>query len=128
MKIEDVKYIIIHSTRTVPKKGMAGVKEEHLSQGRLGCGYHFVIDREGTVHIGRPLLEAGCHARGYNECSIGIGLIGGLNGKNDSTPLQMASLRCLCNTMSLIFKTAQVKMHRELDKGAGLCPVCDVKL
>lgn len=39
-------------------------------------GYHYVIDRAGYVETGRHLDEIGAHAKGYNQKSIGICLVG----------------------------------------------------
>lgn len=132
MKIEDVKYIIIHCTKTPPDSGIDDVALEHRREGRLGCGYHYVVKQDGTVQIGRSPVEAGCHAKGFNDCSIGVALVGGRDKKgaavNNFTPPQIASLHCLCNTLSLIYKTAKVVRHSDLDKGVSQCPPMRVKL
>lgn len=39
-------------------------------------GYHYVIDRAGLVLTGRHVDEIGAHAKGYNQKSIGICLVG----------------------------------------------------
>ncbi|KJZ07038.1 hypothetical protein TW85_24915 [Marinomonas sp. S3726] len=39
-------------------------------------GYHFVIEVDGAITIGRPLTEEGAHAKGYNHNSVGICMIG----------------------------------------------------
>ncbi|MBI2278163.1 MAG: N-acetylmuramoyl-L-alanine amidase [Dechloromonas sp.] len=39
-------------------------------------GYHYVIGRDGTVFTGRHVDEVGAHAKGYNQRSIGICLVG----------------------------------------------------
>lgn len=39
-------------------------------------GYHYVIGRDGTVFTGRHVDEIGAHAKGYNQRSIGICLVG----------------------------------------------------
>lgn len=39
-------------------------------------GYHYVIELDGAVKEGRPLIETGAHVAGFNERSIGICLIG----------------------------------------------------
>ena len=62
----------------------------------LSIGYHYVIRRDGTIENGRPITEAGAHAKGYNANSIGICLVGGIdnNGKaeNNFTAAQWQSL------------------------------------
>lgn len=62
----------------------------------LSIGYHYVIRRDGTVETGRPVSEAGAHAKGYNSTSIGICLVGGIDKQGRSednyTPEQWAAL------------------------------------
>lgn len=40
-------------------------------------GYHFLIDRDGSVGAGRGLERTGAHVKGHNTGTIGICLIGG---------------------------------------------------
>ena len=42
-------------------------------------GYNYVIDLDGTVEDGRPLTMNGAHCLGYNDHSIGICYVGGLD-------------------------------------------------
>lgn len=62
----------------------------------LSIGYHYVIRRDGTVETGRPVSEAGAHAKGYNSTSIGICLVGGIDkdgkAEDNFTPEQWNSL------------------------------------
>ena len=51
-------------------------------------GYHFVIYRDGTLHIGRPLEQVGAHCYGQNSNSIGTCLI----GRDKFTKKQMDTL------------------------------------
>ncbi len=39
-------------------------------------GYHFVIELDGAVRAGRPLIETGAHVAGRNQNTIGICLVG----------------------------------------------------
>ena len=42
-----------------------------------GCGYHYVIHLDGSIHQGRPVEMVGAHCVGHNRHSIGICYIGG---------------------------------------------------
>jgi N-acetylmuramoyl-L-alanine amidase len=46
-------------------------------RGWKDIGYHYVIDRDGTVAPGRPLEQVGAHVQGHNTGTIGICLLGG---------------------------------------------------
>jgi hypothetical protein len=46
-------------------------------RGWRAIGYHWIIDRDGTLARGRQMTEIGAHVVGHNAGSIGICLIGG---------------------------------------------------
>jgi N-acetylmuramoyl-L-alanine amidase len=80
--------IIIHCTATRPdwwtgKSAAAKVKEItrwHLDRGWSDIGYHYLIDRDGTVIAGRPLDRTGAHVKCHNTGTVGISLFGGFGG------------------------------------------------
>lgn len=75
--------IIVHHDG-VSREGLSFdiVNEYHKSkdfpQSKRGfyCGYHFWVERDGTVVQARDLDEEGAHTVGQNTSSIGIGLAG----------------------------------------------------
>lgn len=96
MKKEDVDAIVIHcsATRAGQDVRAADIDKWHKERGFKMIGYHYVIDLDGTVETGRPLTMAGAHCntagtsgRSYNQHSIGICYVGGLdkNGKPADT-------------------------------------------
>lgn len=81
--------IIIHCTDTRPNwwadrtsaEKVAEVRRWHTEErGWSDIGYHFLIDRDGTVVEGRPLERVGAHVKGHNTGTIGISLFGGHGG------------------------------------------------
>lgn len=80
-----VNEIIIHCTATQPnwwadKPTSAKVQEIrrwHKAQGWRDIGYHYLIDRDGTVAEGRPVEQVGAHVKGRNTGTIGVALFGG---------------------------------------------------
>ncbi|WP_108503536.1 N-acetylmuramoyl-L-alanine amidase [Paracoccus indicus] len=49
----------------------------HRAKGWREIGYHWVIDRNGKVLVGRPDAETGAHAVDRNPGTIGICLLNG---------------------------------------------------
>jgi N-acetyl-anhydromuramyl-L-alanine amidase AmpD len=105
-----INEIIIHTTATRPEwmavhGTLAKVQEIarwHVrDRGWRAIGYHYIIDRDGTVANGRPLEQVGAHVKGHNANSIGIALLGGFGGAADDmfadhyTPAQDKALRKL---------------------------------
>lgn len=81
-----IDHIIIHCTATPPDwwgRAWTSAKVEEVrrwhkeQRGWSDIGYHYLIDRDGTVAIGRPLEKTGAHTKGHNTGSIGIALFGG---------------------------------------------------
>ena len=102
--------IIIHCTATRAEwwagkrtsEKVAEIKRWHVEdRGWSDIGYHFLIDRDGTVAAGRPLGRIGAHTKGHNTGTIGISLFGGHGStENDKfsenfTPEQDNALRGL---------------------------------
>ena len=83
--------LIVHCTATraewwesrSAEEKMAECKSWHLAKGWSDIGYHYLIDRDGTVTEGRPIENSGAHAKGYNKTSVGIALWGGHGGAQD---------------------------------------------
>lgn len=63
-------------------------------------GYHYVIEIDGNIALGRHLEEVGAHVQGSNSKTIGVCLI----GTDKFTAAQWASLKQLmttiCNTIT----------------------------
>jgi N-acetylmuramoyl-L-alanine amidase len=105
MPTADVCYIAIHHTGPVDRHGnpydadasAASINRYHRrpkprgGRGFAGIGYHFVITKDGTVEVGRPLTKQGAHVLGLNHCSIGV-VVAGHGDLVPWTPEQRASL------------------------------------
>lgn len=125
-------YIVVHCAATKPSMdvGVREIRQWHLQKGWLDIGYHFVIRRNGTVENGRPHDVIGAHVEGYNEKSLGICLVGGIDDKGNPsenfTPQQMQSLKLLLLAHKRVYPQARIVGHRELNKGKA-CPSFDVQ-
>ena len=84
--MREINEIIVHCTATradwwlsrSTAQKVNEVRKWHVEgNGWSDIGYHYLIDRDGTVVEGRPVATAGAHTRGHNSNSIGISLFGG---------------------------------------------------
>lgn len=48
------------------------IHQWHLDNGWAGCGYHFLVRKDGSIYRGRPEGAIGSHCPGMNNHSIGI--------------------------------------------------------
>ena len=77
-------------------------------------GYHYFIERNGTVKQGRKDSDVGAHTKGQNFTSIGIGLAGNFN-KESPTIAQKVKLGSLCKEIMVRFNIpiTQIFPHRK---------------
>lgn len=126
-------YIVIHCSATPEGYNFraADIDHWHKQRGFKKIGYHYVIDLDGTIELGRPIEEVGAHVKGHNKESIGICYIGGLDGRHlhpadTRTPAQKRAINELVAKLKAQFPNAKVVGHRDLDRHKA-CPCYDVK-
>ena len=96
MKASDIDAIVVHCSAMIEGKDYraSDIDRWHRQKGWQMIGYNYVIDLDGTIETGRPISMYGAHCntaglsgRAYNNHSIGICYIGGLdkNGKAKDT-------------------------------------------
>ena len=75
-----INKIVIHCTATQEGKDipLEEVRRWHLKKGWRDIGYHFLIQRDGTIEEGRPIEQSGAHTKGHNRDSIGLAYVGGV--------------------------------------------------
>lgn len=119
--------IIIHCSATPEGRDytVADIDRWHKAKGWKGIGYHFVIYRDGSVHVGRSKSQVGAHCVGHNSISIGICYIGGLSSdgktpKDTRTKEQRDSLRALIEQLREEFPGVALHGHNEF--AAKSCP------
>jgi N-acetylmuramoyl-L-alanine amidase len=80
----EITEVVIHWTANFIDQmniGAEDVHKWHLQRGFNGCGYHYIIRRDGSIQRGRPINIEGAHAKdfGHNNYSIGISHVAGYN-------------------------------------------------
>lgn len=132
MKRKKTTLICVHCAATRPEMdiGVSEIREWHLARGFSDIGYADVIRRDGRVEEGRHIDDVGAHAKGYNEVSVGICLVGGVDKKNrpenNFTDAQFKSLKRLLRFYKAKYPKAVIVGHNELDSGKA-CPSFDVQ-
>jgi N-acetylmuramoyl-L-alanine amidase len=128
--------IIVHCTATRPDWWASRTTADKVNEVRTwhvrdrgwrDIGYHYLIDRDGTVATGRPVDQVGAHVAGKNTGTIGIALFGGHNSHPDDefgqhfTPAQDAALRKLIAELRERFP-AVMKVSGHNQYAAKACP------
>ena len=112
--------IVLHcsGTRATREYSFQQCRADHLKRGWKEIGYHFYVTRDGQVHPGRPLWQAGAHCKDHNRHSIGICYEGGLDAAGHAcdtrTAAQRQALRHLLTRLHVRFPSAIILGHRDL--------------
>ena len=115
-----ITLIIIHCSAVRPgqRSSVADIDQWHRDRGWNGCGYHFVVRRDGTVETGRPLEVVGSHCVNHNRHSIGICYEGGLDANGEEadtrTEAQKVALLKLLKQLRERFPRALITGHNGL--------------
>ncbi len=128
-----ISTIIIHCSAVRPwqQSSVTDIDRWHLERGwRYGCGYHYVVRRDGSIEKGRPLERAGAHCKDHNRHSIGICYEGGLDMKGNPsdtrTPEQRVALRVLLEQLHGQFPRAVIVGHHVFNPMKS-CPCFDAQ-
>lgn len=116
-----ISRIIVHCAASKGDVSAKTIKSWHLERGWRDIGYHYVIRRNGTIELGRPVAESGAHVQGKNKDSIGVCLAGGYGGSDNYTDQQMSSLRTLCGGLIHEHGKLGVMGHNDFTN-AKTCP------
>lgn len=129
--MRQIDEIIIHCTATEGGTSVPIQKIEswHLAQGYDSIGYHYVIQPNGTIQVGRRISKPGAHCKGHNAHSIGIAYVGGMNdGKPQDTRTiaQIESIQILISLLLTMYPDIKkITGHNEYSNKA--CPCFNVQ-
>lgn len=129
-KREKTDFIAIHCSATSSKQniGAKDIDKWHRAKGWACIGYHYVIRRDGTVEEGREETVVGAHVQGWNEVSLGICMVGGVNAddinkaENNFTEAQFSSLKKLLVDLKTRYPKAKIQGHRDFPDVKKACP------
>lgn len=133
--------LIVHCSATPEGKpcSVEQIRKEHIKQGWSDIGYHYVIDLEGNMYLGRDVDIVGAHCAkgGHNQHSIGICYVGGLENKpgvaynklkakDTRTEKQKAALLALLIDLKKLYPNAKIYGHHDFEPHKE-CPSFDAK-
>jgi len=143
--MRNINLIVVHcsATKEGVHKDLKWLRGLHRARGFYDIGYHYIIYIDGTIKGGRSVHVPGAHAKGFNDHSIGVCYIGGLDkdGKpvDTRTIAQHHALRRCIDMLKIEYPETEVVGHRDLspdknhdgqitlDEWLKVCPCFDVK-
>ena len=117
--------IVVHHTGNGVDDDLSAreIHNIHQAKGWAGCGYHYIVRKDGTIEVGRPRWAVGAHAEGANWRSIGVHLSGNFEiGTPTATQIESAAylIGWLCERYDIVPNANGVKGHCQLM--ATACP------
>ncbi|WP_315117448.1 N-acetylmuramoyl-L-alanine amidase, partial [uncultured Clostridium sp.] len=106
------KMIVLHHAEA-SKCSIEDIHRWHLNNGWAGCGYHYFIDKQGNIWIGRPDDAIGAHTAGSNTNTLGVCAEGSYN-KEAMPEIQKKAIIELCKYLCNKYDISSVKGHGEL--------------
>ena len=120
-----VSKIVVHHTGNDTDDDLSAeeIHRIHQSLEWSGCGYHYIVRKNGDIERGRPEWSIGSHAYGYNWETLGVHLSGNFE-LVEPTEVQIENaaylIGWLCEKYDLVPDKLHVVGHRDLM--ATACP------
>ena len=131
--------IVIHCTATTGDDAgdvdIDTVRRWHTRAPRSwsDVGYHYLVRRDGSVEVGRPLSRPGAHVRGHNASTIGIVYTGGIDADTgEHSDTRTDDQREQSYSERQLYEAALDRMARELaaveklDEASAVAKIDDV--
>jgi hypothetical protein len=124
-------YIAIHHAGNTNSPSMKDAQQEHLDKNFNDIGYHYGIDLQGNIYMGRPLWKQGASVGPADKNGvIGIVILGDMQSKatwddwtsDKLTPQAYQSLIKLVTYLSVKYNIKEVGGHTEIYCGHTVCP------
>jgi N-acetylmuramoyl-L-alanine amidase len=131
--VRAINKIVVHCSATREGQDVSTdtIRGWHVNQnGWSDIGYHYVVELDGKLVVGRDIANVGAHTKGHNSDSIGICYVGGVESdgttpKDTRTDSQKLSLLNLITVLKSMYPNATVYGHRDFSTKA--CPSFDAK-
>jgi len=126
-----ISKLIVHcsATREDQPISLETIRSWHVDgRGWKDVGYHYIVHLDGSISKGREDSVQGAHTAKYNNHSLGICYIGGVE-KDGKTPkdtrtcAQKETLECLLHTLKQLHTESVVHSHNDFSNKA--CPSFD---
>lgn len=123
-----ITMLIIHCSAVMPfqTSSVEQIDQWHHARGWAnGCGYHYVIRRDGSIEKGRPEEMIGAHCLNHNKHSIGLCYEGGLdsngNPADTRTPQQKEAMLNLLTELKKRYPNALILGHSTFSNKSCPC-------
>jgi len=88
---ETTTIVLIHFTGDETTT-FSQVRRESCSQGTLETGYHFIMERDGKLLMGRHQSKVGSHYQEYDDVSVGVLIAAKRDDMNEAQSIALTLL------------------------------------
>jgi len=85
------RYVVVHFTGTT-ETSLEQIRQEHEEKGFREIGFHFVVDPQGKLLMGRHQSLVGAHHPDYDENSVSVCVIGERKAMGEEQELALVLL------------------------------------
>jgi len=85
------QFVLVHFTGD-SSLSYSDIKKAHLDMGQSEIGFHFIIDSQGQILMGRPTSKVGAHYPEFDQTSLGVCIIGSRHEMEDSQSVALTLL------------------------------------
>ena len=124
--MRDIKYIAVHCTATSQNVKVETILKNWKALGWKRPGYHYLIDKDGTIHNLHPEEQFSNGVKGYNMQTINVCYIGGKD-VDDRTDAQKAIMLGLLKDLKGRYANALIQGHRDFPNVNKACPRFNAK-
>lgn len=139
-----IDYIVVHCTASPQGRTYKDMLAEFRRKGWQNPGYHYIIEKDGSLHKVLEDDKVANGVKGYNARSMHVAYIGGIDAKgkavDNRTAAQKATLRRVLTYLHGKYPDAVIQGHRDFSpdlNGNGIvdpwerikaCPCFDAKV
>ena len=108
----------MHEAEDEGQKMLAEVTRWHLKRGFDGVGYHYLINKSGSIIAGRDREKAPAAQKGHNTGTIAIMV----HGLSDFSASSMTALTEFCGQINEAY-SGRISFHGHCEVSWKACPV-----
>lgn len=124
MKVRrETRALIVHHSATPQTVTMEDIRVWHRARGWSDIGYHYVIEGNGALRVGRSFWAMGAHAGGFNRETLGLCIVGdNTNAARRWIGTQLETAREVVKALEMLFPAIHVYGHNEVGTTKTACP------
>ena len=115
-----VKRIICHHAEA-SVCSIEDIDRWHKNNGWAGCGYHFLVRKDGSIYRGRPEDKLGAHTSNYNTGSLGVCFEGKYNTE-EMPEVQLKAGQELIKYLLNKYNLSKTNVYKHKDFNNTDCP------